>query len=72
MPLEIKRHPLLATHSVIAVTAFLGSVSKRKLTSGEASRTDTIGDRAPPYCTIRFTLLIEQSQDFWCVYISQN
>jgi hypothetical protein len=28
MPLKIKRHPLLATHSVLAVTAFLESVSK--------------------------------------------
>jgi hypothetical protein len=47
-------------------------VSLKKLTSGEASRTDTIGDRAPPYCTIRFTLLIEQSQDFWfCLYLAK-
>jgi hypothetical protein len=73
MPLKIKRHPLLATHSILAVTAFLGSVSKEAtVTSGEASRTDMIGDRAPPYCTIRFTLLIEQSQDFWfCLYLAK-
>ena len=38
MPLKIKRHPLLATHSVLAVTAFLGSVSKHQVKQVELTR----------------------------------